>query len=50
MQLWRLVNVRRLKVKHGIYSLFFFKYGLFHNSNVYGSCIIYILYTECAKI
>jgi len=23
---------------------------LFHNSNVFGYCIIHILYTECAKI
>jgi hypothetical protein len=23
---------------------------LFHNSNVFGSCIIHILFTECAKI
>jgi len=23
---------------------------LFHNSNLFGSCIIHILYTECAKI
>jgi hypothetical protein len=23
---------------------------LFHNSNVFGSCIIHILYTGCAKI
>ena len=23
---------------------------MFHNSNVFGSCIIQILYTECAKI
>jgi len=23
---------------------------LFHNSNVFGSCIIHILYTVCAKI
>jgi hypothetical protein len=38
--------------KHGIYSLFFSpsKCSLFHNSNVFGSCIIHILYTECAKI
>jgi len=38
--------------KHGIYSPFFFssKCGLFHNSNVFGSCIIHILYTGCAKI
>ena len=43
---------RRLKVKHGIYSPFFSysKYSLFHNSNVFCSCIIHILYTECAKI
>ena len=26
------------------------KYGLFHNSNVFGSCIIHILYTGCFKI
>jgi len=39
--------------KHGIYSPFFFlssKWSLFHNSNVFGSCIINILYTGCAKI
>ena len=29
---------------------FFSKYSLFHNSNVFGSCIIHILYTVCAKI
>ena len=23
---------------------------MFHNSNVFGSCIIHILYTGCAKI
>ena len=23
---------------------------MFHNSNIFGSCIIHILYTECAKI
>ena len=36
-----------------IYTLRFFfssKCSLFHNSNVFGSCIIHILYTECAKI
>ena len=26
------------------------KCSLFHNSNVFGSCFIYILYTGCAKI
>jgi len=38
--------------KHGINSPFFFssKCSLFHNSNIFGSCFIHILYTECAKI
>ena len=38
--------------KHGIYSPFFFssKCSLFHNYNVFGSFIIHILYTVCAKI
>jgi len=38
--------------KHGIDSTFFFssKCSLFHNSNVFGSCIIHILYTVCANI
>ena len=37
--------------KHGIYSPFFFsKCSLFHDSNVFGSCIIHILYTGCAEI
>ena len=26
------------------------KLSLFHNSNLFGSCIIHILYTGCAKI
>jgi len=26
------------------------KCSLFHNSNIFGSCIIYILFTGCAKI
>ena len=37
-----------------VYTLRFFfsssKCSLFHNSNVLGSSIIHILYTECAKI
>ena len=35
-----------------VYTLRFFspKCSLFHNSNVFSSCIIHILYTECAKI
>ena len=38
--------------KHGIYSPFFSssKCSLFHNSNLFGSCFIHILYTVCAKI
>jgi len=38
--------------KCGIYSPFFSssKWSLFRNSNIFGSCIIHILYTECAKI
>ena len=40
--------------KHGIYSTFFSssssKCSLFHNSNVFDSCFIHILYTGCAKI
>ena len=38
--------------KRGIYSQFFplRKCSLFHNSNVFGFCIIHILYTGCAKI
>ena len=35
-----------------VYTLRFFssKCSLFHNSNVFGSCIIHIKYTGCAKI
>ena len=36
-----------------LYTLRFFfssKFSLFHNANLFGSCIIHILYTECAKI
>jgi len=36
-----------------VYTLLFFfslKCSLFHNCNLFGSCIIHILYTECAKI
>jgi len=34
-----------------ILSVFFSsKCSLFHNSKVFGSCIIHILYTGCAKI
>jgi len=35
-----------------LYTLNFFssKCSLFHNANLFGFCIIYILYTACAKI
>ena len=38
--------------KHDIYSPFFSssKCSLFHNSNVFGSCIIHILYTGVLKL
>jgi len=32
-----------------ILRLFLSKMQLFHNTNVFGSCIIHILYTGCAK-
>jgi len=45
-------NIGTEYFKCGIYSPFFFssKCNLFHNSNVFGSCIIHILCTECAKV
>jgi len=45
-------NIGTEYFKRGIYSPFFFssKCNLFHNFNVFGSCIIHILYTGCAKI
>ena len=45
-------NIGTEYFKHGIYSPFFFlfKINFFHNSNLFGSCIIHILYTGCAKI
>jgi len=44
-------NIGTEYFKHGIYCPFFSssKCSLFHNSNIFGSCIIHILYTECAK-
>jgi len=45
-------NIGTEYFKHGIYSPFFSssKFSLFHNSSVFRSCIIHILYTRCAKI
>ena len=44
-------NIGTEYFKHGIYSPFFSssKCSLFHNSNVFGSCIIHILYTGVLK-
>jgi len=43
-----------MNILNMVYTLRFFlpfsKCSLFHNSNVFGSCFIHILYTECAKI
>ena len=38
--------------KHALHFPFFFssKYSLFHNANLFGFCIIHILYRGCAKI
>ena len=45
-------NIGTEYFKHALFSPFFFssKCSLFHNANLFGSCIIHILYTECAKI
>ena len=45
-------NIGTEYFKHGVYSPFFLSLicSLFHNSNLFGSCIIHILYTECANI
>ena len=45
-------NIGTEYFKRGIYFPFFSssKCSLFHNSNVFGSCVIHILYTGCAKI
>ena len=46
-------NIGTEYFKHGIYSPVFFsssKCSFFHNSKLFGSCIIHILYTGCAKI
>jgi len=44
-------NIGTEYFKHGIYSPFFSfsKCSLFHNSNVFGSCIIHILYIGVLK-
>jgi len=41
-----------LNILNMVYTSVFFssKCSLFHNSNIFGSCVIHILYTGCAKI
>ena len=45
-------NIGTEYFKHALYSPLFFssKCSLFHSANLFGSFIIHILYTECAKI
>ena len=44
-------NIRTEYFKHAADSQFFSsKDRLFHNATFFGSCVIHILYTECAKI
>ena len=44
-------NIGTEYFKHALYSVFFSsKCSLFHTANFFGSCIIHILYTGCAKI
>ena len=45
-------NIRTEYFKHAAKSQFFFysKCRLFHNATFFCSCVIHVLYTECAKI
>ena len=43
-------NIGTEYFKHALYSPFFLFKMQFHNANLFGSRIIHILYTECAKI
>ena len=44
-------NIGTEYFKHAVYSPFFpLQNSICFNSNVFGSCIIHILYTGCAKI
>ena len=45
-------NIGTEYFKRALYSPFFFssKCSLFHNANLFGSCIIHILYIGCAEI
>jgi len=45
-------QIKVLNILNIVYTLRFSssKCSLFHNYNIFGSCFIHILYTECAKI
>ena len=45
-------NISTEYFKYSLYSPFFFSSNcsLFHNAKLFGSCIIHILFTGCAKI
>ena len=45
-------NIGTEYFKHALHYRFFFssKCSLFHNANLFGSCIIHILYIGCAEI
>jgi hypothetical protein len=44
-------NIGTEYFKHAVHSPFFsLKWLLFHNATFFGSCIIHILHTGCAKI
>jgi hypothetical protein len=46
-----LANISTDHFKHAAHSPFFSsKCSLFHNATIFGSCIIHILHTGCAKI
>ena len=39
-----------MNILNMVYTLHFFKNILFRNSNVFGSCIIHVLYTGVLKL
>jgi len=46
-------QIKVLNILNKVYTLRFFfssKCSLFHNSNVFGSCVIHILYTGVLKL
>jgi len=43
-------QIQVLHILNIVYTLHFFLFFSLHNSNVFGSCIIHILFTGCDKI